>query len=111
MPLFTLDELAAAAAIVRTFVPPTPAYAWPLLAARPVPRSSRREPHADRIVQARGGLVYADGAARRPHEGSSAARQSASRSQWPPCARHPGNHRGSWRNSGEECDGGLGGNL
>jgi threonine dehydratase len=34
MPLFTLDELEAATAIVRRFVPPTPAYAWPLLAAR-----------------------------------------------------------------------------
>ena len=34
MPLFTLDELAAAATIVRSVVPPTPAYAWPLLAKR-----------------------------------------------------------------------------
>ena len=34
MPLFTRDELEAAAEIVRRFVPPTPAYAWPLLAAR-----------------------------------------------------------------------------
>ncbi len=32
MPLFGLDELADAAAIVRRVVPPTPAYAWPLLA-------------------------------------------------------------------------------
>ena len=29
MALFTLDELEATAAIVGTFVPPTPAYAWP----------------------------------------------------------------------------------
>jgi threonine dehydratase len=34
MPLFTLDELEAAMATVRAFVPPTPAYAWPLLASR-----------------------------------------------------------------------------
>ncbi len=32
MPLFGLDELADAAAIVRRVVSPTPAYAWPLLA-------------------------------------------------------------------------------
>ena len=34
MPLFTLDELAVATDCVRTLVPPTPAYAWPLLARR-----------------------------------------------------------------------------
>ena len=34
MPLFTLAELEAAIPIVRSFVPPTAAYAWPLLAAR-----------------------------------------------------------------------------
>ena len=34
MPLFSLDELADAAAVVRTFVPPTPAYGWPLLRQR-----------------------------------------------------------------------------
>ncbi len=34
MPLFTLDELEAAMATVRSFVPPTLAYAWPLLASR-----------------------------------------------------------------------------
>jgi threonine dehydratase len=34
MPLFTLDELEAASAVVRTFVPRTPAYTWPLLARR-----------------------------------------------------------------------------
>ena len=33
MSLFTLDELESAAKTVRAFVPPTPAYAWPLLAA------------------------------------------------------------------------------
>jgi len=34
MPLFTRDELEAAVPIVGSFVPPTPAYAWPLLARR-----------------------------------------------------------------------------
>jgi threonine dehydratase len=34
MPLFTLDELEAASAVVRSFVPQTPAYTWPLLASR-----------------------------------------------------------------------------
>ena len=34
MPLFTRDELEAGVAIVRRFVAPTPAYAWPLLARR-----------------------------------------------------------------------------
>jgi len=40
MPLFGLDELADAAAIVRRVVLPTPAYAWPLLAKGSAPRSS-----------------------------------------------------------------------
>ena len=34
MSLFSLDELKAATTTVRTLVPPTPAYAWPLLARR-----------------------------------------------------------------------------
>src|SRR6185437_13839648 len=34
MPLFTLDDLVEATAVVRTLVPPTPAYAWPLLRRR-----------------------------------------------------------------------------
>jgi threonine dehydratase len=34
MPLFTLDELYDAAASIRAIVPPTPAYAWPLLTKR-----------------------------------------------------------------------------
>jgi threonine dehydratase len=60
MALFTLDELHDALATVRSFVPPTPAYAWPLL---------RQRVGADVIVKhenhtptgsfkARGGLVY-----------------------------------------------------
>ena len=34
MSLFTLAELEAAVPLVRTVVPPTPQYAWPLLAKR-----------------------------------------------------------------------------
>ena len=62
MPLFSLDELAAAAAIVRPFVPPTPAYAWPLLAARTgatiVVKHENHTPTGS--FKARGGLVYVE---------------------------------------------------
>jgi threonine dehydratase len=62
MPLFTLDELAAATATVRTYVPPTPAYAWPLLAARigatVVVKHENHTPTGS--FKARGGLVYVD---------------------------------------------------
>jgi threonine dehydratase len=62
MPLFTLDELAAAAAIVRTFVAPTPAYAWPLLAKRAgaaiVVKHENHTPTG--AFKARGAFVYVD---------------------------------------------------
>ena len=62
MPLFTLDELAAAAAIVRRLVPPTPAYAWPLLKARigaeVVVKHENHTPTGS--FKARGGLVYVE---------------------------------------------------
>jgi threonine dehydratase len=62
MPLFTLDELAAAVATVRSYVPPTPAYAWPLLAARVgatvVVKHENHTPTGS--FKARGGLVYVD---------------------------------------------------
>lgn len=62
MPLFTLDELAATAAIVRTFVPPTPAYAWPLLAERAgaevIVKHENHTPTGS--FKARGGLAYVD---------------------------------------------------
>lgn len=62
MPLFTADELAAAAAIVRGAVPPTPAYAWPLLAvATGASVVVKQENHtAIGSFKARGGLVYVD---------------------------------------------------
>lgn len=62
MPLFTLDELAATAAIVRGVVPPTPAYAWPLLAktigAEVVVKHENHTPTGS--FKARGGLAYVD---------------------------------------------------
>ena len=62
MPLFTLDDLEAAAAIVREFVAPTPAYAWPLLArqvgAEVVVKHENHTPTGS--FKARGGLVYVD---------------------------------------------------
>jgi threonine dehydratase len=62
MPLFTLDELAAAAATVRSYVPPTPAYAWPLLAERVgatvIVKHENHTPTGS--FKARGGLVYVD---------------------------------------------------
>src|SRR5204863_9077062 len=62
MPLFSLDELRAATAIVRTFVPPTPAYAWPLLRKRTgVDLVVKHENHTPTgAFKARGGLVYVD---------------------------------------------------
>ena len=62
MSLFTLDELAAATATVRTCVPATPAYAWPLLAERVgatvVVKHENHTPTGS--FKARGGLVYVD---------------------------------------------------
>ena len=62
MPLFTLDELVSAAATVRTLVPPTPAYAWPLLAQRlgltVVVKHENHTPIG--AFKIRGGLVYVE---------------------------------------------------
>ncbi len=62
MPLFSLDDLAAATAVVRTFVPPTPAYGWPLLRKRTnVEIIVKHENHTPTgAFKARGGLVYLD---------------------------------------------------
>jgi threonine dehydratase len=63
MPLFTIDEITAAAAIVRASMPATPAYAWPLLAARAgaevVVKHENHTPTGS--FKVRGGLVYLDG--------------------------------------------------
>lgn len=62
MTMFSLDELAAATAVVRRFVPPTPAYAWPLLRRRSgVEVYVKHENHTPTgAFKARGGLVYLD---------------------------------------------------
>ena len=62
MPLFTLDDLAGATAVVRAVVPPTPAYAWPLLRKRTnVHVVVKHENHTPTgAFKARGGLVYLD---------------------------------------------------
>jgi threonine dehydratase len=62
MPLFTLDELAAAHAVVGRHVPRTPSYAWPLLASRfgaeIVVKHENHTPTG--AFKVRGGLVYLD---------------------------------------------------
>jgi threonine dehydratase len=62
MPLFTLDELASAVTTVRALVPPTPAYAWPLLAQRVgatvIVKHENHTPTGS--FKARGGLVYVE---------------------------------------------------
>jgi len=62
MALFNLDELAAATAVVRSIVAPTPAYAWPLLAKRlGVDVLVKHENHSPiGAFKIRGGLVYVD---------------------------------------------------
>jgi threonine dehydratase len=62
MPLFSLDELIDATALVRTLVPPTPAYGWPLLRRRTgVEVIVKHENHTPTgAFKARGGPVYVD---------------------------------------------------
>lgn len=66
MPLFTRDELAAAAALVGAVLPPTPAYEWPLLAkAVGTAVVVKHENHTPiGAFKIRGGLVYVDGLCR-----------------------------------------------
>ncbi len=62
MPLFSLDQLADASAVVRSFVPKTPTYAWPLLRKRTgVEVFVKHENHTPAgAFKIRGGLVYFD---------------------------------------------------
>lgn len=62
MTLFTLDELVEAVQIVRTLVPETPSYRWPLLSSRSgVDVIVKHENHTPTgSFKARGGLVYID---------------------------------------------------
>ena len=61
-PLFTADDLDYATALVRRWVAPTPAYAWPLLAqAVGADVWVKHENHTPTgAFKVRGGLVYAD---------------------------------------------------
>src|ERR1700681_2425288 len=62
MSLFTLAELEAAVPLVRTVVPPTPLYAWPLLAKRAGCEVwVKHENHTPTgAFKVRGGIVYLD---------------------------------------------------
>jgi threonine dehydratase len=62
MALFTLAEIEDAMTIVRTLVPPTPAYAWPLLSRRAgVDVLVKHENHTPTgSFKARGGLTYVE---------------------------------------------------
>jgi threonine dehydratase len=63
MPLFSLADLEAAVPLVRTVVPPTPLYAWPLLANRAGTEVwVKHENHTPiGAFKVRGGIVYLDG--------------------------------------------------
>src|SRR5258708_5899808 len=68
--MFDLRQLEHAQAIVSAAMPPTPAYAWPLLAERlgatPVVKHEKHTPGG--AFKVRGGLVYVDRLKReRPH--------------------------------------------
>jgi threonine dehydratase len=67
MSLFTLAELEAAVPLVRTVVPPTPLYDWPLLAKRAGAEVwVKHENHTPAgAFKVRGGIVYLDGLRRR----------------------------------------------
>jgi threonine dehydratase len=67
MSLFTLGELEAAVPLVRTVVPPTPLYGWPLLAKRAGAEVwVKHENHTPiGAFKVRGGIVYLDGLKRR----------------------------------------------
>lgn len=62
MTLFTIDDVRRAARLVNEIVPPTPAYAWPLLAKRVgfevIVKHENHTPTGS--FKARGGLVYMD---------------------------------------------------
>jgi threonine dehydratase len=67
---FTLDELQRAATLVHAVMPPTPQYAWPLLAARAgfevIVKHENHTPTG--AFKVRGGIVYMDRLRReRPH--------------------------------------------
>ncbi len=66
----TLDDIDAAAALIRDAMPPTPAFRWPLLCARlGVELTLKHENHTPiGAFKVRGGLTYVDALRRRaPH--------------------------------------------
>ncbi|MEZ5668712.1 MAG: threonine dehydratase [Alphaproteobacteria bacterium] len=69
--MFDLAQLEAAATLVRTAMPPTPQYAWPLLAERVGCEIwVKHENHTPTgAFKVRGGLVYFDGLARSGYTG------------------------------------------
>ena len=73
MDLIPLDDIEVAAAFLRSWVPPTPQYAWPLLAARTgCDVFVKHENHAPTgAFKVRGGLVMAQALRRleRPPDG------------------------------------------
>lgn len=93
MPLFSLDELADAAALVRSVVSPTPAYAWPLLRQRiGAEIVVKHENHAlTGAFKVRGGLVYFDAlrnSGRMPKGAVTATRGNHGQSVAAAAARH-----------------------
>lgn len=93
MPLFSLDELADAAALVGSVVSPTPAYAWPLLRQRIGAKIVvKHENHAlTGAFKVRGGLVYFDAlrnSGRMPKGAVTATRGNHGQSVAAAAARH-----------------------
>jgi threonine dehydratase len=93
MALLSPEELSAATAIVRTLVPPTPAYAWPLLAERTgatvIVKHENHTPIG--AFKVRGGLVYVDAicrAGRKPKGLITATRGNHGQSVALAAARH-----------------------
>ncbi|MFK7965449.1 MAG: threonine dehydratase [Burkholderiaceae bacterium] len=70
MSLFNREELDAASQTVRSFMPPTPAYSWPLLSQRAgcevIIKHENHTPTGS--FKARGGLVYVDLLMRGPNK-------------------------------------------
>lgn len=93
MPLFSLNDLAEAAALVRSTMPPTPAYAWPLLRKRiGTEVVVKHENHAlTGAFKVRGGLVYFDALCRSgqmPNGAVTATRGNHGQSVAAAAARH-----------------------
>ena len=84
--LFALAELESVISLVRSSVPPTPQYAWPLLKARTgVDVVVKHENHTPiGSFKVRGGLVYFDRLKREVHrcEGSSLQHVEIMANRW-----------------------------